>query len=210
MNAESLYDSIDPAFGDPLAAFDEVLQRRIRIALDPLNWNELDAEERRTLVRQFDEIERELNKLFDQLERCEANLRDWKSVDIPTALDKAKRDEEVGKLEAEHVRIREELRRRRGDDLTSGGEPISSETRERTRKDPLSEEIERAFEALGESPQPRAVMRFLKERAGKPNCCIKRQVKEGVFWQTQGGVEKLLDLQALGARMRRLRQSKDQ
>jgi hypothetical protein len=80
---------------------------------------------------------------------------------------------------------------------------VPSGTERRTRADPMSLEIERALEEVGD--QPAKVKEWLAKQAGKDGSCVLSVATDGIIWKDSVGEKQKLGWSALRKRLKRMR-----
>jgi len=84
---------------------------------------------------------------------------------------------------------------------TTKGEAGTKQQRQRQRQDALAVELDEILSRI-KTRTPAKVMAMLREKIGKPNTCVLRNVGDGIEWENDRGDVKTLTISNLGGRIR--------
>ena len=84
---------------------------------------------------------------------------------------------------------------------TTKGEAGTKQQRQRQRQDALAVELDEILSRI-KTRTPANVMAMLREKIGKPNTCVLRNVGDGIEWENDRGDVKTLTISNLGGRIR--------
>jgi len=119
----SLALALDGWFDKAMVELPDDLKARVENEFFPMPWDNLDAEQRRSVALQWDyqrdpATEQDRAYWFDyyvRMEDLEGQIRKWEAVGAPTAGDLAQKEARLAELRRELARMEQKIRQARGD-----------------------------------------------------------------------------------------------
>ena len=177
---DSLTWALDAWFDSPLSGLPETLRQRVQQEFFPMPWDQLSADQRRSVALQLDyqhdpATEQDQKFWWDFFERVgglKKQVAEWEAVATPTAAELATKEGRLAELKQELARMEAQKRAARGDYFperphSKGQEKPHISPSPGARYTPYPKAMQQLVQRLGASPEELAAWIFMgPERGG--------------------------------------------
>jgi hypothetical protein len=170
----SLTAALDGWFDKPLSELPGAIQERVREDFFPMPWDELSAEQRKSVARQWDyhndpateSVRQYWWDFFSKNDELKKQIEQWSSVAAPTAGELAEKERRLKELHAELALMQKHQERARGDFLQAQVGSTSATPNEPHRYIAYPKALRRLEERLNATPEELAAWVFMGPEQG--------------------------------------------